>query len=89
MVKAAADFMLNSREAREMHEGGAVGSFAFAFPVTEETKEAFGIECDRTGLMVAVRPDADTLEKFADGTLTGFSIGGAYLVNEEASDDAV
>jgi len=76
MLKAAADFMENSRAATEMHDRSEAGTVVFAFPLTEDVKKAFGIECKKTGLMIALKPDADMLEKFKSGELTGFSIGG-------------
>ena len=76
MLKAAADFMVNSRAAAEMHNRADAGTVVFAFPLTEDVKKAFGIECSKSGLMIAIRPDAEMLQKFKDGELTGFSIGG-------------
>lgn len=85
MLKAATDFMMHSRVAKEMHDGEPVGSVVFAFPLTGEVAKSLGIECKKTGLLIAMKPDADTLKKFKDGTYTGFSIGGAYVTNEEAT----
>lgn len=82
MFKAAADFMQHSREMTEMHEEGA-GTIVFAFPMTGEVQKAFGIECEKTGLLIAAKPDPDTLEKFKSGELTGFSIGGVRGEDEE------
>lgn len=76
MMKGACDFMQAGPVALEMHEGDISGRYVFMFPVTEDTKKAFGLKCDRTGLMVALKPSATCLEKFLDGTYTGFSIGG-------------
>jgi hypothetical protein len=83
MLNAAADFMANSRVAKEMHTGDAAGSIVFAFPMTGEIAKAYGVETRDTGLMIAMKPDADMLERFRDGTLTGFSIGGSYGESEE------
>lgn len=76
MFKSAADFMTNSRRAKEMHSRPEAGTVIFAFPLTEEVKKAFSIECDKTGLMIAMRPDQEMLAKFKSGELKGFSIGG-------------
>ena len=77
MLKAALDFMQNSRLAGEMHSGVDKGAVVFAWPMTAEIAKAFGIVTDTTGLMIAIRPSSDAmLEKFRDGTYTGFSIGG-------------
>lgn len=87
MIKAALDFMENSQVAKEMHTGVQAGSVVFAWPMTKDIAEAFGIKTERTGLMIAVRPDADMLEKFQLGELTGFSIGGERLEDEELDDE--
>lgn len=84
MLKAALDFMENSRVAGEMHTGDDRGTVVFAWPMTADVAKAFGITIHRTGLMVALRPSDDAvLEKFRDGTYTGFSIGGKRIVDEE------
>jgi len=95
MLEAATDFMLKSRMGGDMHErvdGEPVprGTIVFAFPLTEDIAKSFGIDCDRTGLMVAMKPDSDEmLQKFRDGTYTGFSIGGRYIESdfEEVNDE--
>lgn len=87
MLKAALDFMEHSRIAKEMHEGDQAGTVVFAFPMTEDIAKAFGILTKRTGLMIAIRPNADMLQKFQLGELTGFSIGGQRLEDEEVDDE--
>lgn len=86
MLKAALDFMENSQIAKEMHSGDQQGSVVFAWPLTEETAKAFGIETKQTGLMIGMRPSADMLEKFKSGELTGFSIGGVIVDKEDVED---
>lgn len=89
MLKAAADFMANSRMAKEMHVGDGKGSVVFAWPMTAEIAKAMGIETRTTGLMIAMKPDSEAiLNKFRDGTYTGFSIGGRRLEDEEVADAA-
>ena len=84
MLEIATDFMLHSRVAKEMHAGDAKGAVAHSFPLTAEVAKAFGIECERTGWMVAVKfEDDDVLQKFQDGTYAGFSIGGFLTDWEE------
>ncbi len=86
MLEAAAEFVSRSSASAEMHardDDGAIpvdGSVVFAFPLTAEIAEAYGIETPRTGLMVAVRPSPAVLEKFRSGEYTGFSIGGRVLL---------
>lgn len=78
MLKAATDFMEHSRTAKAMHAGEKAGSVVFAFPLTAEIAKSLDITTKRTGLLIAMKPDADMLSKFVDGTYTGFSIGGHY-----------
>lgn len=86
MLNAAVDFMQNSRVAKEMHAGDAKGSVLFAFPLTADIAKSFGIQTDTTGLMIAMRPDSpEMLAKFRSGELTGFSIGGRRITDEEAA----
>jgi hypothetical protein len=86
MLGAAVDFMQNSRVAKEMHAGDSKGSVLFAFPLTTEIAKSFGIETQTTGLMIAMKPnDADMLAKFKSGELTGFSIGGRRITDEDAA----
>lgn len=82
MMDAAIDFMLNSRESGDMHEKRD-GQVVFCFPLDDDMAKAFGIACDTRGLMVAIKPSAEVLAKFESGEYTGFSIGGAYIENEE------
>ena len=88
MLKAALDFMEHSQVAKEMHQGEQAGTVVFAFPMTEDIAKAFNILTTRTGLMIAMRPDADMLKRFQLGELTGFSIGGLRGDDEEVDDDA-
>lgn len=83
MLKAATSFMAGARISKEMHAGASKGTVVFAFPLTEEVKKSFGIECEHTGLMVAVKPEGDMLAKFKSGEFTGFSIGGKRVKDEE------
>jgi hypothetical protein len=83
MLEAATDFMLNKRVAKEMHTGDQVGDVVFAFPMTTEIAKSFGIEATQTGLLIAMKPSEDVLAKFADGSYTGFSIGGKRIDDEE------
>jgi hypothetical protein len=84
MLLAASDFMEHSRVAKEMHDGEQVGDFVFAFPLTSEVAKAMDITTKYTGLMVAMKPSSPAvLEKFRDGTYTGFSIGGSRVKDED------
>lgn len=84
MLKAATDFMENSRIAKEMHTGDQTGSVVFAFPLTADIAKSLDITTKQTGLLIAMRPTEEVLTKFRDGTYTGFSIGGSYGQMEDA-----
>lgn len=85
MLKAASRFMQNSRTLGDMHQTAEGGSVVFAFPLTADIASAFGLITTKTGLMIGVKPaSAETLQKFRDGTYTGFSIGGRRVIDEDA-----
>ena len=86
MVEATTDFMENARIAKEMHRGDQIGSIVHSFPLTAEIAKAMGLQTEKTGWMVAMKPNSSVLAKFVDGTYTGFSIGGdcAYDLLEAA-----
>ncbi len=77
MLQAVTEFSLESeRPSDDMHDGEQDGTVVHSFPLTDEIAKVFGIACQTQGWMVAVKPSAEVLEKFKDGTYTGFSIGG-------------
>lgn len=77
MLRATVDFMENSRVAKEMHQGDQIGHVVFALPLTTDIASALDIQAKRTGLIIGMKPsDKEVLQKFSDGTYTGFSIGG-------------
>jgi hypothetical protein len=66
------------------HDGPDVGSYYFMLPVTEEIAKALDWQVKKTGLVCAYHPGDDAvLQKFKDGTLTGFSITGERVEYEE------
>ena len=84
MLEAATKFMEEHRVMKVMHKGKQAGEVVFAWPMTTEIAKAMGLKSGTTGLMVGVKPtDKKVLKDFEDGTLTGFSIGGHRLVDEE------
>ncbi|MFA6022422.1 MAG: XkdF-like putative serine protease domain-containing protein [Rhodospirillales bacterium] len=85
MLKAAADFMANSRVAKDMHAGDQIGDVVFAWPMTSEIAKSLDIETETTGLLIAMKPSADVYAKFKDGTYSGFSIGGRRIEDEEVA----
>ena len=86
MLKAATDFMLNSRKADTMHDFEEMGTVVFAWPMTEEIAKAYELDPVRTGLMIARKPSDEVLEKFKSGEFTGFSIGGKRIKDEVVED---
>ena len=85
MVEATSDFMLNGREAHDMHTGKNIGSIVHSFPLTADIAEAMGITTKQTGWMVAMKPNASILAKFESGEYRGFSIGGGCSYELEAA----
>lgn len=83
VLKATTEFMLDGGLAKEMHGGDFVGKIVYAWPLTTDIAKAMGVTTKRTGLMIAMKPSEDSvLEKFRDGTYTGFSIGGQRVKDE-------
>ena len=82
MLKAVTDFAKSSRVAYEQHSREEAGHVVHSFPLTKEIASVFGIECSKTGWMVAMQPDDAMLAKFKSGELTGFSIGGRRVEDE-------
>ncbi len=86
MLKASSKFMESDRVAKEMHIGDEKGRIVFAFPMTEDIMKAMGISSTYSGLMIAMKPDNDSvLEKVKAGVYTGFSIGGRRLRQREVT----
>lgn len=75
MLDGALDWARTVKSADVMHDGKAIGSHPFLFPMTTEVAKAFGWENPpKTGLMVAQQVDEETFARFESGELTGFSI---------------
>lgn len=87
MLEGVSDFMKSARASKDMHKGSQVGVIVHSMPLTKDIAEAFGVQTEKTGWMVAMQPDsAAMLKQFRDGERTGFSIGGfsAYELEEAA-----
>lgn len=83
MLEATADYMSGHRIAKDMHMGGTVGQVVYGFPMTGDIAKALGIEVQKTGFIVGMKPDGpELLEKYAKGSYTGFSIGGKRISQE-------
>lgn len=90
MLKCSAEFMQNSRVACEMHardDAGQVvksGGVVFCWPMTQDIAKALGITVEKTGLLVAIKPDSpEALAKAKRGEYRGFSIGGRRVAGAE------
>ncbi len=86
MLKAVTDFQLHSRATDDMHDEVARGVVVHGFPLTDEVCDAFGIECEKRGWMIAAQPGAEICAKFASGEYTGFSIGGSRITDTPAAE---
>lgn len=77
MEKAATEFMLGARNGLTMHKGEPTTTIVHSMPFTKEIQDAFGIESDLEGWLIAVKVhDDETWERQKAGEFTGFSIGG-------------
>ena len=74
-------------ESKEMHKGGAKGRVVFAMPVYGDDSDSDIVsKTGKEGMYVGIQYDDETMQKFKDGTYTGFSIGGsAQYEYEEAA----
>ncbi len=85
MLKASTKFSKGARTGADMHRV-ADGTIVHSMPLTAEVAKAYGIECDKTGWMIAMEPDnPETLEMFRTGERTGFSIGGSRIRDTEVT----
>lgn len=89
MLKAASDFMLESRVAGDMHARDdnenpvPAGDIVFAFPLTTDVAKALDIQTAQTGLLIGYKPwDKGILAKYESGEYSGFSIGGSRIKDE-------
>jgi hypothetical protein len=76
--KAAYNFVLESRQAGEMHKTIGVGRLVESFMITSEKAEIFGIDREHIGKWwVGFKiDDPDVWERVKTGELSMFSIGG-------------
>ena len=82
LLPAVTDYMLRSRAGWLEHRPGQIGTVVHSLPLTGELAAAFGIQCSRTGWIIGMRIDDPViLNDFATKKLTGFSIGGRYIID--------
>ena len=77
MKKVADEFMFSSRVAKFQHDGEQIGLVVHSFPMTEEIAASVGAIVTKTGWLIGMKPDDESILKaYANGEITGFSIGG-------------
>ena len=78
LEQAAYDFVIHSRQGREMHQRGKVADLIESFFITPEKAKILGVdESWINHWYVGFRiNDADVWSKIKDGTYSMFSIGG-------------
>lgn len=86
IVKATLEFSEAGAVGKVMHVGDCVAGVPFMFPLTADIAKSLDITTSKTGLLIGFKPSADDLEKFRDGTYTGFSIGGTRGEDEDVTD---
>jgi len=88
MLEASLEFMEKRRTLKLMHKGEKQGNVVFAWPLTTEVAKAMGLKTSVTGLMIAVKPaNKKILQDIKSGKLTGFSIGGQRLEDEDVENE--
>lgn len=80
LLQAAHDYMSESREAHEMHEGVVKGRTVESIVFTEDVQKALGIDLGKVGWFICQKIEDDkTWEMFKSGELKSFSIGGRAI----------
>jgi len=82
-LEAFTKFAAGNRTLKLDHKGDARGTILFIFPLMADIARSLGISTSQTGVIIGVKPDDPAiLDRFADGSLRGFSIGGVGQVQE-------
>jgi len=76
LEKAFYDFVLNARNAGEMHISKDAGELVECIVFTKEKQEALGIDLGKVGAWVGFKVNKECFAKVKDGTYKMFSIGG-------------
>lgn len=80
LQKAAHDYMLESREAHEMHKGESKGHTVESMVFTKEVQKALGIDLQKVGWFIVQKiEDTSTWNKIKKGEIAAFSIGGSAI----------
>lgn len=78
---AAYDFVLDYRDADQMHDGQPIGKLVESVVMTPEKQAAMGLPDSSlpTGWWVGFRVEPDVFKRVSTGELKAFSIGGAAI----------
>lgn len=77
IVEAAHDYVTNSRKAKVMHNGGAIGHVVESLVFTKEIQEALGINLNKVGWFIGMKiTDDEYYARVKSGEYKMFSIGG-------------
>lgn len=77
LVKAAQQFMQESRASKAMHRGDVIGEVVESMVMTPDIQHALGIQLDRVGWYIGIKiHDNDVWQKLQQGDYRQFSIGG-------------
>ncbi|MHC4512036.1 MAG: XkdF-like putative serine protease domain-containing protein [Planctomycetota bacterium] len=85
LEKAMYDYVLESRESNDMHDGPVTGRLVESFVSTPEKLEAMGLPADALpqGVWVGFKLDEESFDKVRRGERTMFSIEGTAVKLEE------
>lgn len=77
LIKAAHDFIENSRAGKVMHEGKRVAHVVDSIVMTKDLQKSLGINLNKVGWLITMKIDDDaTWDKAKKGEYNTFSIGG-------------
>ena len=77
LAKAAHNFIITSRTAKQMHKGAKIGEVVESTVFTKEAQNALGINLQKEGWWIVMKIYDDAVwQKVKEGSLREFSIGG-------------
>jgi cation transport regulator ChaB len=86
IVEAAHDYVTNSRKAKVMHNGGAIGHVVESLVFTKDIQAALGINLGKVGWFIGMKiTDDEYYDRVKMGEYKMFSIGGRGM-REELND---
>jgi|SRR6185437_9495390 len=85
LVKAAHDYVTNSRTGGDLHEVMGIGRVVESLVFTPEVQKSLGIDLGKVGWMIGMHvTDEGVWKRVKDGELKAFSIGGSGVRQPEA-----